>query len=304
MGAGLLRREARRGGTHSPEGQLGSGNPMSQADTDATTRTTRYRRKPVQRKRPPETGDISRATPRINSICVDNRPLTKASAGRSRAGVFEPLAFPWSRIGREPVCPGLRLGSICEADSSHRTQRFWKRWRSHLTILEGLVRPVIDADVVDLLPRRTRNCHACIMRTDQFADAPQIAARRIMSVDQIGEHSCKEQYQWVATTILDHCLPCDRPSPSRSRTYAFTLRPRPSRRGSGVRTGATCGSGIPHARAQPRTALPVSATFILSAQQPRQPRNVDGDAARLVVSQRPAGKVPNPEAAAVGRSQR
>jgi hypothetical protein len=113
MGAGLLRSGARRGGTHSPEGRLGSGNPTSQANTDATTRTTRYRRKAVQRKRPPETGDISRATSRINPICVDNRPIARASAGRSGAGVFEPLAFPWSRIGRD-VLTAVR-GRGCRA---------------------------------------------------------------------------------------------------------------------------------------------------------------------------------------------
>ena len=178
MGAGLLRREARRGGTHSPEGQLGPGNPRSQADTDATTRTTRYRRKPVQRKRPPETGDILRATRRINSICVDNRPLARASVGRSRAGVFEPLAFRGRVSVANPcalACGWAQFGN----ESSDRKQRFWKRWSSHLTILEGHVGPVIDADVVDLLPRRTRNCHACIMRTDQFADADvRILGRR------------------------------------------------------------------------------------------------------------------------------
>jgi len=147
MGAGLRRRGARRGGTHSPEGQLGSGNPMSQADTDATTRTTRYRRKPVQRKRPPETGDISRATSRINSICVDNRPIEAASAGRSRDGVFERLAFPWSLIGRDLLTavrcptPTPRLGAkrvrLLWCPGLPRNSRFEPRQGQQLDCLLG-----------------------------------------------------------------------------------------------------------------------------------------------------------------------
>ena len=105
MGPGLLRREPAR----EARTQLGSGNRRHKLTP------THCRRKPDQSKRPLKIGDISRATSRINAICVDNRP----HRARRRAGACEPLAFLWSRIGREPVGPGLRLGHIWEADSSH-----------------------------------------------------------------------------------------------------------------------------------------------------------------------------------------